>query len=178
MSPRLNISAKDIVADIRSGMTNAELMTRYNVTAEGLESAFKQLLDGKVITTAEFDWRPTEYYDTVVIENVRRLPRIDLAFKVPVMDRENPGSVGTVRDISEQGLQTQGIKAEIGEIKNLVIVADQLARVGPLSFFAECRWAKTGRDNDCIAGFLIKKISKESLQSLRDLLRLLAPKDG
>lgn len=53
--PRL--SAKEIVQDLRSGVIDAALMEKYNLSAEGLQSVFKKLISAGVLQQAELDSR-------------------------------------------------------------------------------------------------------------------------
>jgi uncharacterized protein (DUF433 family) len=71
MEPKSKIKARDIVNDIRSHMTDPELMAKYDLSARGLQSAFIKLLNVKAITQAELDWRPAAYDDKVVIRQIR-----------------------------------------------------------------------------------------------------------
>lgn len=71
MEAKRKIRARDIVNDIRSHMTDAELMAKYNLSARGLQSVFVKLLNAKAITRTEIDWRPSAYDDTMVIRQVK-----------------------------------------------------------------------------------------------------------
>jgi hypothetical protein len=59
MEPKPKIKARNIVNDIRSHMTDPELMAKYDLSARGLQSAFIKLLDARAITQAELDRRPS-----------------------------------------------------------------------------------------------------------------------
>ena len=72
MATKRTINANEIVKDIRSRMTDLQLMKKYTLSARGLESVMKKLLEAKLITKAEFNWRPVEYDDTVILD--LRLP--------------------------------------------------------------------------------------------------------
>ena len=47
--PKREIKAKDFVNDIRSGMSDSQIRGKYNLSAQGLESAFKKLLEAKAV---------------------------------------------------------------------------------------------------------------------------------
>jgi lipopolysaccharide biosynthesis regulator YciM len=51
------ISAKDIVLDLKAGMTDAELMDKYEISVEGLHDIFSQLVKAKLATNAYFSKR-------------------------------------------------------------------------------------------------------------------------
>jgi hypothetical protein len=171
VSPKLRIKAKDIIADLRSGITEAALMTKYNISSEALQKALTQLLEDGYISQAEYDWRPTEYYDDVIIESMRELPRLKLDLDVPVLDTDDPVIQGLVRDITERGLKVEGIPCRVDETRRLAILTDQLARIDPVEFEANCRWVSKDSDDKYIAGFQITRISEKSLSDLRALIQ-------
>ncbi len=47
------VNAKEIIKDIRSGMDDAGLMTKYKLTAKGLQSAFTKLISNRLMTVEE-----------------------------------------------------------------------------------------------------------------------------
>jgi hypothetical protein len=51
------VSAKEVLADIRSGLSDADLMTKYGLTSKGLESLFEKLIERKVLSASEFATR-------------------------------------------------------------------------------------------------------------------------
>ena len=57
--PERTIQAKDIMRDIRSDMTNAELMEAYRLTTEDLEKVFKQLISSGAMTVPEIYGGPS-----------------------------------------------------------------------------------------------------------------------
>jgi hypothetical protein len=70
MAVKPKISARELVSDIRDRMTDAQLMEKYQLSANGLQSAFEKLLETKAITRAELEWRPTPYQDTQFISRM------------------------------------------------------------------------------------------------------------
>ncbi len=44
-----SIGAKEVVADIKSGMTDAELGKKYGLSSKGLESLFRKLVTAKLL---------------------------------------------------------------------------------------------------------------------------------
>ncbi len=68
MDSKRTINANEIVRDVRSHMTVMELMAKYKLSARGLDSVMRKLLELHLITQAEFDWRPTGYEDTVILD--------------------------------------------------------------------------------------------------------------
>jgi hypothetical protein len=68
MSSKRIIRAADVVADIRARKTDLQLMEKYRLSPEGLQRVMKKLLDARLITLPQYDWRPTGYDDTVVLD--------------------------------------------------------------------------------------------------------------
>ena len=68
MATKRTINAKEVVRDIRSHMTDEELMAKNRLSARGLQSVLRKLLEAKLITQSEFDWRPVDYDDTVFLD--------------------------------------------------------------------------------------------------------------
>ncbi len=70
MKNKRGINAKAVVQDIRSGMTDGDLMERYRLSAKGLRSTFQKLLAARLITQAEYGNRLTDYEDTIILDFV------------------------------------------------------------------------------------------------------------
>ena len=70
MPTKPKIKARDAVRDIRSGMTDSQLMEKYGLSAKGLQSLVLKLLEVKAITPAEIDQRNEAYHDTTVIQQI------------------------------------------------------------------------------------------------------------
>ena len=51
------ITARDVLADLEAGLDDPELMEKYKLTSEGLQSLFNKMLKARVITRAELDSR-------------------------------------------------------------------------------------------------------------------------
>lgn len=75
------IDAADALRCIRKGMSDPDLMKRYNISATGLQSLFSKLISAGGITRAELDGRNSEAYGIVQLDE-----------KTP--DRENSGDSG------------------------------------------------------------------------------------
>ncbi|MBM3299972.1 MAG: hypothetical protein FJY85_08460, partial [Deltaproteobacteria bacterium] len=54
---RRKITARQVLADIRDGLSDAALMVKYGLSAQGLQSVFQKLLKLGVITQVELDLR-------------------------------------------------------------------------------------------------------------------------
>ena len=166
------IDARDIVKDIRSGMTDSELMKKYDLSSEGLRFALQTLTDTEVIALEELYAASSSAYDTVFVENMRELPRHHLSMAVTIYEATRPEVKGTLRDITEKGVGITGISARVGEVKTLVIPAETFIEADKIVFEAKCAWAQTeGTEDQYSAGFQITSISEQCLEDLRSLIR-------
>lgn len=59
MSERKTISARQVVADIKAGMIDADLMRKYTLSASGLQSLFDKLLKANLISAQQLASRPS-----------------------------------------------------------------------------------------------------------------------
>jgi len=57
MPPKKTVSGKALLTDIRAGMTDSELMQKYQMSENSLKSAFKKLLEVGALTEAELTVR-------------------------------------------------------------------------------------------------------------------------
>ncbi len=102
MKRRVNVKA--VIEDIRSGVNDEELMTKYDLPPRGLQALFKRLLDFELVTHAEL-YNISALYRGKKIYRIkqRRNPRAELSVPLLVHDVGSSG-FGLVRDISEDGL--------------------------------------------------------------------------
>ena len=175
MSPKREIKAKDFVNDVRSGMSDSELRSKYNLSASGLQSAFKKLLEAKALRTSEVFGRVSLEDDTVAIASTRLLPRDELEFPVPIylVEGTQPTVRGVIKDITEKGLKVSGIEAKVDDVVMFAIPSDKFSQVEPFAFRAKCRWV----DGDGCAGFQITQISQRGSDELQKLIRFLTLRD-
>lgn len=159
------IKARDIIADLRSGMTDTELMEKYEMSASALQMAFEQLIDMKLLKDHEL------YGRSVNVQESLRLPRHYLVVKVPIRDVKS-GAIGTIRDITEKNMGIVGIGGALGEIKTFEIIPEGFEQVHPFLFNGKCRWTKRDEQGGYLSGYEITSISEESLEKLRKLIEL------
>jgi hypothetical protein len=173
--PKRTIPIKTFVRDIRSGKTNSELMAEYAVDEWGLRNAFKKMIEIKAVRLEELEPRMPSPPEARTPEERRELPRRYVLFSFPVYSADDLDTEGLVNDITEKGLQITGIRASVGETKNLLIRADEFADIFPFVFEATCRWVEAPDDpTECRAGFAIGNISDGSMAELRKLIQSLA----
>jgi len=174
MSPKRTIKGKEIVSDIRSGMTDNELMKKYTLSEGALKNVFRKLVDAGAIREDELRERIPQERLPSYTKRERDFQRNYVFVRLPVYDMENLLDEGQVVDISERGLQIMGISAAVGETKGFLIQADYFAEVFPFSFEAECKWASKNEAGQWTAGFKIVKISEGGLEELQKLIRMLS----
>ena len=166
------LKASDLVNDIRSGMDDSVLMVKYSLTAKGLESAFKKLLEAKALTRGELYSRSPLRDDTVLVENLRATPRNFLTCALPIQDVSDPKLEGHINDISERGLQVTGIKSEVGQVKDFVIPKSEDRDLQSCTFKAECRWVSNGDSgNGMVSGYQIMEIDESDLKQIRKIVK-------
>jgi hypothetical protein len=106
MPAKREIKAREIVQDIRSGLTDSDLMEKYNLTDRLLQKVFNRLVDAKVISWSEIQERVRPYEDSEHLQTVtvRILPREKVDFPLPVYEADHPEIRGFVKDITEKCL--------------------------------------------------------------------------
>lgn len=170
------INAAKIASDIRSGMSDEELMKNYDLSAAGLSRVFEELVRvGEALPRRFGESEPS--LSESVYRDPRELGRLSARHKVdfllPAIDEANEERVGTIQDISHGGLGVRGIEARVGETKTIVIPADEFFNLKRLRFVATCRWAaKDPSDSEPIAGFELVGLSRQDVRNLRELINL------
>jgi hypothetical protein len=161
---------------MRSGLTDAALIVKYNLSPNRLQRIFKKLLEAKAMNAEELDRRCASLDDTVPCASKigRLLYRHVLDFVLPIYEEMKPEILGMVLNITEGGVGLAGIQASIGESKNFVIPADEFFDVGRARFQARCRWTGSDvRTGERISGFEVTGISAGDLEELRKLIQLI-----
>jgi uncharacterized protein (DUF433 family) len=162
-----------ILADIRSGMSRSDLLEKYTLTDKTLRQVVQKLLAAEGKRSA-FDGPETVIEEPSDFLATAEFVRHEVDFDLPVYDAYRPEIVGKLRDVSEEGMSVTGIEANRGDIKTLVVLADELGQFSSFEFQGYCRWAFTGSvDGVCLAGFAIEKISRSDARELQKLVRLI-----
>jgi hypothetical protein len=174
MPPKVIIQAREIIADIRSGMSDGELMGKYRLTAKGLESAFSKLMNSGLLTVEEIYGHQREGEDTVIVDDLTLIPRHFLTVAVPLYEMGVPEAEGVLSEITERGMTIKGIPSRIGEIKTFVIPCRKFIKADSITFEAKCLWSNRQPSPDkWTSGFQITRIARDSLGGLRELVQLL-----
>jgi hypothetical protein len=178
MGTKRTIKARDIVNDIRAGLTNVQLMEKYQLSSKGLVSIFSKLSAAKATREEELQERTPLAADTVALDQKRLLPRNHLYMRLPIVESGDASSQGRVRDISEKGVQVAGIPANPGEIKRFIVKSQKLTNIDNFSFDAQCRWVRKEESGQCcVGGFEITAISESAAKDLRKLAEVMAFSD-
>ena len=165
------ISRPQIVHDIRSGMTEAQLMEKYDLSSWGIQKVLAKLLPVGAITWEEMAILSLNGDDSVTLRDMRHYQRRYPLVSVIVYEQIKPMVKGRVLDISEKGLGVMGIPSEVSVVKTLTIAPDELRVFGPFTLQAVCQWFRQGDlDITCTAGFAITHIEDPSLERLRHFL--------
>ena len=168
------IRGNAVARDLRAGMTDMELMVKYQLSRKALGRLFKKLLESRLIDHDDL-YKVSSLYKEKVDKTTARLhARADLKVKIPIYDISS-SKIGVVRDISEKGLRVAGIEAEVGELKTFQLSIDSFIEADPLLVVAECRWVETkGKDKKYpVAGFELKDLSETDAQVLRTFVDFL-----
>ncbi len=169
------IKAKDVVNDIREGMTDSQPMGKYGLSVKGLQGVFTKLVQAKTILPEElFDRAPVLAEDSVTVDYIRMDPRQKLEITIRVSDAIDPRQVGILRDLSLVGIGVRGIETRRGEVRTLTVEASQMLPVDNFSVEAVCRWVKRRRSEGIVdAGFEITGISAEDKKQVNKLIKFM-----
>lgn len=172
---RQRIKIREIVGDVKAGMTDSQMMAKYHIDHESLQALFKKLLDLKAISRDILFGEAGLACETPVPTHVRELDRYVLDFDIPVYEQGCPEIQGRVHDITEKGVGIRGLSMKVDEAKTLVVAGDAFGVVAPFEFSAICRWSGLDHeDGRYAAGFQILEISRLSMEELRKLIKLIA----
>ena len=168
------INGKDIVEDLRSGNSDSELMEKYDLSPNALQTIFQKLVACEAISKPELCDRSSLFRERADQISARRFPRADLTIHIPIYDLQD-SATGILRDISETGLRVAGIESSVGQLKTFQIPIDTFMQADPLLVVAECKWAKTKGKNSRypVAGFEIMDLSENDRKSIREFIKLL-----
>ncbi len=170
------IDSGDMIDDVRSGMSDSDLMSKYSLSSEGLQRAYQKMVDSNVMTVDELSASSPSQHDTVFVENMREVPRYHLAVEVVIYELRHPKIKGRLMNIAERGIGIRGIEAAIGETKTFIVPTESFylgfSPLDSVRFVAKCEWARKDRiTGHWHAGFEITDISKKCWDDLMRLLK-------
>jgi hypothetical protein len=168
------ISAKSMRDDIRSGLSEAELMSKHALSPKGLQRLFKELVHAKIVTHQDLYKRFASYQERADQLKKRQARREGLSVRLPVCD-VGSASFGIVRDISEKGLRVAGIKYQVGDVATFQVPLDVFMNADPLLVIAKCRWVseKGNKRKYPVAGFELVDLSPAGQKVLKQFINLL-----
>jgi hypothetical protein len=174
------LDGSTFLSDIRRGLTDDELMDKYQLTNRGLGTLFRSLVDAKLIGFSELLRRfPSRKDLPEMVAEFRTSPRHHLGISLPVHDAARAANQGVISDLSDAGVGVRGLEVQVDEIKTLVIPADEFFRVGPVIFQAMCTWFREKEEENAhAAGFKVVEVLKGSLKELRTLIHGLTSEDS
>jgi hypothetical protein len=165
------VCAVEMVQDIRTGMTGAQLIAKHGLSHAGLQSALDNLLATRALELSDLPGELSLRLAAGTPAEIRGKGRCYLDFDLPILEKGPLEIEGRVLDITETGVGVVGIPAKAGDVKTLLIRHDLLVLIQPFSFQAECRWTRE-TEADCLAGFRIARIAERDVLQLRKLIRL------
>jgi hypothetical protein len=165
------VFTKEVVDDIRAGLSELDLMAKYELSAPCLQRLFKKLLAIGVIQPSDLLALSGTEEDTAKITETRRLVRCFPVLTLYVCDLPVGMIVGTVSDITEHGVRVNGIAANKGDVKHFWCAAQDYREFKPFSFKAVCRWGHAAVVNSKrVSGFEIMEINQINLSNLQDFI--------
>ncbi len=166
------IQISEVVRDIRSGLTKQELMEKYHVTSRALFWIFVELIGLGALNVQEIDGKLYSGWLEPVSLTMRKWKRHKVNFYVPICANTEPDIVGSIRDVSAQGLGIRGITAAVGETKTLCILGDSFGELGTTVLDGRCAWAGKDSRGVCLSGFEIDETSIAGIQEIQLLIKL------
>ncbi|MEW6347552.1 MAG: hypothetical protein AB1646_00695 [Thermodesulfobacteriota bacterium] len=172
MTPTRRILIQGIASDVRSNMTDFEIMEKYQLSSNALRDILQKLFQVNLISTADLYRRTVFYHQQNDAANRRRSHRNYLTLLLPVYEVSLPELKGWVTDLTEFGVGTRGLPAKAGDLLTLVVLPERYAPTPEIVFDAACQWVEAeGTEAEPTAGFEITEISNENLDALRALIR-------
>jgi hypothetical protein len=167
------IIAREVVEDIRSGMSRSGLIEKYLLTSKALEELVNVLVDVNAVSEDEIFGDLYFPCGKIQLGNGRSFFRYQVNFDAPVYDLARPEIHGQVRDLTLMGIGIEGLRSDVDDIRNLVILGDPFGEVVPVEFEAICRWTRFDENSGKYrAGFQVTKISPENFTELKKFIRL------
>lgn len=155
-----------LAEDLRKGLSEIEIVTKYQIPGGAFQRIVKVLLEERLVTRTDIESRthvPHEQSDTDLRKGTRYAPKLP----VFVYGRRHTLDRYALKDISEYGFAIKGMKSEVGEVTDIKVLGDEHGQVVPFECRAECRWTKKDLpDGHPTSGFEITTISVENLGHL------------
>ena len=174
MNAQKTLEIREILNDIKGGLTDFEVIEKHRLSCEELKQALRELVNTRLLTPREAFLRSIFYDQTLETERRRAVPREPLLLLIPVYDMKSPENAGLLTDVSEIGCGVRGISANPGQRLRLAIDSKELSLSELIVFDALCCWSVTNvPDAEPVAGFEIINIGESDKQRLKDLVRFI-----
>jgi hypothetical protein len=160
-----------ILRDIRSDMAEWELMRKYKISARGLESVYKKLIDAKLLTANYTSPSECLYVNSVVLDLVPSLQRTYFPFELPIFEAAAPHNRGLVHDMTKSDIGILGMMSKLYEEKTFAILPNEYAPIFPITFRAVCSCIRSeSKDGSFFARFEIKDHNFNASSQLEKLM--------
>lgn len=171
MDSKHAITADEIAADIRSGMSVQKLTDKYDMSINSLHNLLRKLVLIRAVQISEVQELLSSGPPEFACDR-RKEQRHYIFVPLPIYDMDNLFNEGQVVDLSQGGLRTTGLSVRFEDRKKFLIQPDYFLNVSPFVFEAECRWVvfQTKRE-PCVAGFQITHISETCRKELEKIVQ-------
>jgi hypothetical protein len=181
VSSKRSIKASEIVRDLRNGMTNHDLLEKYELISDQLTGVFGKLIDAKVMTHEELAFRFPSSRQTVSDVRIRQLSRSHLPVMLRIYDLDDLANELGVKDLSEKGLHVVGMNTSVGHTASFLVQALEFSDIDPFTFDAQCRWARTENTPTegpiYHAGFEITEIDDHAQMQISKIVAKFPPRE-
>ena len=168
MSVRRQIRASEIVNDVRGGVTDSEMMDKYELSSTGLARVFKKLLDTRAVSSFEFAQWSVLFCESPEVKNIRQFPRDSLKFRLPIYEAGRSEMRGEVLNVSVGGLAVRDLEAQVNDTRSFLIPI----KGAPVLFKAKCRWIRQEPVHGAtVSGFDVVKVVKGDWDKLVELIQ-------
>lgn len=166
------VNIHQILEDIRLGLAKVQLMQKYRLSPRGLRWISKTLANMGSISLKEVHDKLHITVSELFADKARQTKRYSIPFNCWVYESGNPGTIGKVRDLSENGLGIAGLNASLGDEKSLVIQGDEFGEFAGFTFEGICRWMRKDSKGVSVTGFEISNIAVGSRREFELMFRL------
>jgi hypothetical protein len=168
------IHAAQMLADLKAGLSERELMNKYKLSPKRLQKLVEVLVKKNSKLHDELYRKSSVYRNITEYLASRRSKRIRVPVAIRVYDKAE-SQRGFLRDLSTNGIRVAGIRSEVGQSKVLLMPLEEVAESEPLEFTAVCRWSKEKGINKKypVSGFEIIEMSEDSRTRFLELIESL-----
>lgn len=166
-----SIPRSQIVKEIRSGMSDDEIMKKHELPLKLFQRLLQILVNEKALDHSELYEKSATYRALADRLASRGSPRVYLPIAIPVYHDET-SQKGFVRDISETGVRVAGIGAQNGDELTLRMSIKRDTEDVSLQFKVICRWSRIeGKSRKYpVTGFEITELGEEARIQFTELM--------